>query len=41
MRTSNPILLTTVAAVCFGSLGATQASESLSRDKLVPGEPAL
>ncbi|MCL5280661.1 MAG: family 78 glycoside hydrolase catalytic domain, partial [Planctomycetes bacterium] len=36
MRTSNPILLTMVAAVCFGSLGVAQASESLPPDKLVP-----
>jgi alpha-L-rhamnosidase len=37
MKTSNPILLTTVAAICFGSLGVTEASESVSRDKLTPG----
>src|SRR3974390_2197706 len=36
MRTSNPILVTTVAAVCFGSLGAARASESSSRNKLTP-----
>ncbi len=36
MKTCNPILATTVAAVCLGSLAATGISAGLSRDKLWP-----
>ena len=37
MRTCNPILIATLAAVCFGSSAASDADERPSRDKLVPG----
>jgi alpha-L-rhamnosidase len=37
MRTTNPIFATTVAAVCFGSFGVIQASDSLAPNKLLPG----
>ncbi len=36
MRTCNPILATTVAAVCLGSLAATGMSAGLSRERLWP-----
>lgn len=36
MRTCNPILVTAVAAVCFGANAATGADKESSGNKLVP-----